>query len=88
MSTTSPTREIDCRTTVARLWDSLDDELDAQRAAEVDAHVRTCTECAEHYAFARTFLQLVASSWPTADESSQLHRHVVARLEVEGFRGT
>lgn len=77
--------EIDCRTTVIRLWDYLDEALDTERRDEVDAHVRHCAACAEHFEFARTFLQLISASWPVTDDSERLRACVVHRLQEAGF---
>jgi hypothetical protein len=82
---TGEIEEIDCRTTVFRLWDFLDHELDDIRHAEVDAHVRHCAACAEHFEFARSFLQLISTSWPETGESEQLRARVVHRLYDAGF---
>jgi anti-sigma factor (TIGR02949 family) len=78
-------RPIDCHTTVRRLWDYLDEELDAERFAEVEAHVADCSGCAEHFAFSRHFLSAVATSWQAAPSSDALKSAVVARLAKEGF---
>lgn len=80
-----PPLPIDCDTTVRRLWDYLDDELDATRFAEVEAHVAGCRECAEHVAFSRHFLSAVASSWQSASGADALKSAVVARLASEGY---
>jgi predicted anti-sigma-YlaC factor YlaD len=77
---------IDCHTTVRRLWDYLDEELDATRLAEVDAHLRQCTECREHFAFAGQFLRAVHESWPAVHEPQAVRDRVRATLEAEGFR--
>lgn len=79
-------RPIDCDTAVRRLWDYLDEELDAERFAEVEAHVATCHDCASHVAFSRTFLQAVATHWQTSASADELRARVVTSLKSEGFR--
>jgi anti-sigma factor RsiW len=78
--------ELDCRATVLRLWDYLDEELDSARRLEVDEHIRHCNACAEHFGFARAFLNMLPDSWPSVVETDDLRRRVVTRLESEGFR--
>jgi len=80
--------ELDCRATVLRLWDYLDEELDATRWLEVDEHIRHCSACAEHFGFARAFLSMLPDSWPSVAEADQLRQRVVSRLEDKGFRLT
>jgi anti-sigma factor (TIGR02949 family) len=80
---------IDCGTTVRRLWDYLDGELDAARAAEVDAHLAGCAECPPHFEFAHTFLEALAAGRRAADAEPALRARVLAALAREGFgRGT
>lgn len=77
---------IDCRTAVERLWDFLDEELDAHRMAEVEAHVALCASCAEHYRFARAFLDAITESWQALPDTMQLRERVVGALTRQGFR--
>lgn len=86
MTTNPSVREIDCNTTVRRLWDYLDNELDATRLAEVDAHIEHCAACTEHFEFAKHFLSAVHDLWPDVSEPAALQARVRARLETEGFR--
>lgn len=85
-SPSSPIRAIDCDTTVRRLWDYLDEELDATRYAEVEAHVRDCVHCAEHFAFAQVFLGAVSSSLQQPAEAGSLREQILLALKAEGFR--
>lgn len=82
----SPVHAIDCDTTVRRLWDYLDEELDDTRFAEVEAHVRDCVHCAEHFAFAQTFLSAVSKVLEEPQEFGSLRSQVLQRLSAEGFR--
>ncbi len=81
-------REIDCLTAVRRLWDHLDHALDAPAADEVERHLRTCTECSSHFAFARVVLEALAAAQPAAPTDAEvavLRGRVVAALAAEGF---
>jgi anti-sigma factor (TIGR02949 family) len=82
----APVSPIDCRTAVLRLWDFLDKELDAERIAEVDAHVASCAGCGEHYRFARAFLEAVVMSWQELPEPVRLRQRVMQVLQQEGLR--
>jgi anti-sigma factor RsiW len=81
-----PIRAIDCDTTVRRLWDYLDEELDATRYAEVAAHVQDCVHCAEHFSFAQAFLGAVNTSLQQPRETGSLRDQVLNTLKAEGFR--
>ncbi|HEY0930151.1 MAG TPA: zf-HC2 domain-containing protein [Gemmatimonas sp.] len=50
---------IDCEAAMRRLWDYLDEELDAARLAEMEAHLSNCADCTSHVQFARAFLKAV-----------------------------
>lgn len=77
---------IDCTTAAQRLWDYLDAELDASHMAEVEAHLRGCSECGPHFAFARTLAEQIAASRTAVEPCEALHERVVAALAAEGFR--
>ena len=83
---TSAVAAIDCTTAVQRLWDYLDAELDASHMAEVEAHLRGCSECGPHFAFARKLAEQVAASRTAVEPCEALHERVVAALAAEGFR--
>lgn len=91
---------IDCEAAMRRLWDYLDDELDAVRFTEMEAHLATCAGCTSHVTFARAFLAAVRSAaqdevtedavmrsatLPSATPSA-LRTRVVEQLTREGFR--
>ncbi|MBL0938754.1 MAG: zf-HC2 domain-containing protein [Gemmatimonadaceae bacterium] len=80
----------DCRAVVQRLWDFLDQELDAPTMAAIEHHVMACSGCAAHVAFARTFLEAVRSV--SRSRTSQEDQHtrmlrtmVMNRLADAGF---
>jgi anti-sigma factor RsiW len=81
----SAINEIGCRATVLRLWDYLDHELAESQHLEVDRHLRDCSACAEHFGFARAFLEALPASWPMPTETEPMRRRVVDRLREEGF---
>lgn len=86
-----PAAVIDCDAAVRRLWDYLDGELDAPRLAEMEQHLSTCAQCAEHVHFSRAFRRAVHDAGSSAAESppsseEALRQRVLARLIAEGFR--
>ena len=90
MTTDVSPAPIDCGTAVRRLWDYLDDELDADRMAEVTVHVERCAECGEHVKFARTFLSALSASrsdlrGSEVPDAMALRSRVVTALQREGF---
>ena len=85
-SSGTPIRAIDCDTTVRRLWDYLDEELENMPYAEVEAHLRDCVQCAEHFSFAQAFLGAVNTSLQQPQEAGSLREQVLQTLKAEGFR--
>ncbi|MBA3670705.1 MAG: zf-HC2 domain-containing protein [Gemmatimonadaceae bacterium] len=77
---------IDCTTAAQRLWDYLDAELDASHLAEVEAHLRGCSECGPHFSFAGRLAEQIAASRTAVEPCEALHERVVAALAAEGFR--
>lgn len=84
-ATSEAVRPLDCHATVLRLWDYLDEEMDAVRMQEVTAHVDGCRACAEHFTFARSFLSAVATSRPLTRDPELLRHMVESKLRNEGF---
>lgn len=84
-SSGSAVNEISCRATVLQLWDYLDHALAQSQRLEVDRHLRDCSACAEHFEFARAFLDALPASWPRPIDTEPLRRRVVERLRDVGF---
>ena len=57
--TTPGVQPLDCEDVVRDVWDWLDNELDQDRWAAIEAHLAGCTGCSEHVEFARSFLNHV-----------------------------
>lgn len=51
---------ISCREVITELWDYLDGELPAERAAAIADHLATCARCYPQYRFEYAFLSAVA----------------------------
>jgi anti-sigma factor RsiW len=88
--------DIDCETTVRRLWDYLDARVSSMAREDVEAHLASCELCAPHFVFAREMRSALAASLPviSSGEESELRYRVrsalrrVAAIDVtEGARG-
>lgn len=83
----------DCEQSVRRLWDYLDNELDAIELAAVDAHLAECDRCPPHFAFERRFLTAVRAARDSvvvadARRTSALRTQVVSMLRAAGEMST
>lgn len=76
---------IDCRSAMRELWDYLDDELPAERTAQIREHLSTCTGCAEHMEFCRTFLAQIDLPGVAAGEATTLRERVELALRRDGL---
>jgi anti-sigma factor RsiW len=82
-------RDIDCETTIRRLWDYIDGRLPGLSHEEVEAHLVWCEGCRHRFGFARTLQRaLAASAAPPrgVDEHERLRERVrsaLARLAAE-----
>lgn len=55
---------IDCREAVDRMWQYLDQVLEAPRTEELEAHLDTCTRCCGELEFSRNLREMVAERAP------------------------
>ena len=77
------TQPLDCEEVASRIWDWLDNELDAAHWTAIETHLATCTGCNEHVAFARGFLRQVNAARTPADITS-LRTRIRTALAVAG----
>jgi len=72
---------LSCEQTVRRLWDYLDHQLSAADTRSVEQHLRDCqANCASHFEFERTFLQIMRGARPTSPASDVLRARVTALI--------
>ncbi len=76
---------IDCRSAMRELWEYLDDELPADRTAQIREHLSTCNGCREHVDFCRAFLAQIDTAPVSLPELSSLQRRVAEALAREGL---
>ena len=76
---------IDCQSAIKELWDYLDDELPAERTAQIRAHLASCTGCETHVQFCRAFLTHIDMPIVSATQLAALRDKVRVTLEREGL---
>jgi mycothiol system anti-sigma-R factor len=72
--------EIDCEHVLTEIELYLDGELDPSATAELDAHLSTCTPCADRSDFKRRLKGLIASKCG-CDVPPELMERIRARLK-------
>jgi anti-sigma factor (TIGR02949 family) len=78
---------IDCREAKARLQDYLKQELTAETAAEVRAHLDRCRGCFTHARFEETLVILIEARARRDTCPGPLREKIVALLRAEAGRG-
>lgn len=78
------TVKIGCAEAVRRLWDFLEDGLDATGHQEVEAHLAWCRRCCGELEFTRELKRLLR-----ARTTAELPRELQERLDrvIDGFDG-
>ena len=75
-----------CETVVRQLWQYLDGHVPPERRALVESHLEICVACAGHFAFAREFLDAVATAPIDGPADDGLRDRVLVALSGEGFK--
>ena len=75
-------QEISCRDALAKLWEFLDEELDAQASAQMQQHLERCRACFPHYDFQRAYRDFMAAC-RTDCASPELRRRIFMSLLEE-----
>lgn len=80
------TGDLDCRGVMRRLYEYIDEELDAETVEKIREHLELCKKCYPHYEFEKAFLRLVgyrrrASAPP---DLRQRVLHAIVETEHEG----
>ena len=73
---------MECKEVLIRLWEYLDDELRAEEAEAVAAHLRRCCDCYPAYRCDRALLELLARQRKTCSAPSGLAMSIRIRLKV------
>ena len=73
---------MNCEGVVVRLWEYLDEELGAEEAAAVGAHLTWCGRCQPHFCCDRSFLQLLARQQSRCSAPPWLRLSVQTKLRL------
>lgn len=79
--------QLSCEEVARAVWTYLDGEIDAQRAAQIRAHLDTCDHCRDMYTFEGAFLRTVAQLLDASADVSELRSRIVDALRSQGFQG-
>ncbi|MDH3734377.1 MAG: anti-sigma factor [Gemmatimonadota bacterium] len=74
---------IACEEAVARVYEYLDGELDAEWSERVRYHVEVCRKCYPYFNFERIFLDHVRSQHIAPEHSDRLERRIREALRNE-----
>ncbi|MCG6658170.1 anti-sigma factor [Halomonas campisalis] len=77
-------RDLNCEEVIERLFDYLDQELDAQQAADIDRHLHRCRDCFTRSEFEKRLRARVAAAG-TASAPPRLQRRI--RHLLDQFNG-
>lgn len=73
-------RALSCEEVIERLFDYLDQELDAQQAADIEWHLDRCRDCFTRAEFERRLRARVAATG-TAKAPPRLHQRIRTLLD-------
>ncbi|MEX2182652.1 MAG: zf-HC2 domain-containing protein [Gemmatimonadaceae bacterium] len=76
---------IDCDTVMRQLWDYLDGELTADRAAAIRQHVEMCSRCKPQTDFEAAFLEAVKRTRREHPQPERLRGALLEALAKQGF---
>lgn len=78
--------QLSCEEVARAVWAYLDEEIDAERAAQIRAHLDTCDHCRDLYTFEGAFLRTVAQLLEESEDVSALRSRIIAALQRQGFQ--
>jgi anti-sigma factor (TIGR02949 family) len=73
-----------CAEIVQLLWDYLDSELDAERAAVVRRHLDHCAHCRDHFTFEGAFLRAIDAVIDEPLDTAALRIRIITALRAAG----
>ena len=83
--TTHAIADISCEEVIRRVWDYLDDEIDADRKAEIQRHLELCDHCRDQYTFEGAFLRSVGRVLDDERDTRALRTRIELALMKHGF---
>jgi anti-sigma factor (TIGR02949 family) len=84
--TTPVPSPMSCEEAVRAAWAYLDDELDAEGASRVRAHLATCDHCRDLFTFEGAFLRTLARLLDEPSETTELRSRILRALSEQGLR--
>lgn len=78
---TGPDAEIGCQEALARIYEYLDGELDAESQEQIHRHLEICKRCYPFFNFERLFLDYLREKGMRVEENPDLRRKVQHLLE-------
>lgn len=81
---TDQPREIDCSEAAEKLYEYLDQELDAATEAAVKHHLETCAPCIRVFDFEKTYLKFIEIRARAEGAPESLKRKLLDQLFREG----
>lgn len=75
----------ECEAVVRQLWPFVDGVVSETEREFIIDHLERCSDCDDHFDFARAFLSAVAEAKPYFEVEEGLSEKVMAVLGEEGF---
>lgn len=79
---------ISCQDALERLYEYLDQELDASWQERVQAHFDVCARCYPHLTFEKSFLDAVRNTEPSEGPPPELKGRILELLAEDGLEPT
>jgi mycothiol system anti-sigma-R factor len=77
--------DMPCEEVIRRVWDFLDDEIDAGRRERIRAHLALCDHCRDQYTFEGSFLRSVGRLLDDDSHLPSLRRRIETMLLEHRF---
>jgi mycothiol system anti-sigma-R factor len=77
--------EMSCEEVALAVWNYLDDEIDAERASRIRAHLDTCDHCHDLYTFEGALLRTVSRLLDEPADVPALRSRIMAALREQGL---
>jgi mycothiol system anti-sigma-R factor len=73
----------DCQKALVKLYEYLDNELEAIDREEIAAHLESCRPCLTEFEIERLFQEFVKRKVPRPEARAEFKQHLLARLAEE-----
>ena len=79
---------LSCEQVVRSMWDYVDHAVDTALREAIAAHLKECTSCTAHIAFARSLVEKIAEAPMHEPELAALRARVQSALKAEAASGS